>query len=215
MIHGSRITTFCIAILLSLASAAIAAELTIPNSFSNGEPADADEVNANFNAVKTAVDDNNQKITDLSQPRSASVTFSAMGFSPAKGEAERIAIIGSSFVVENYENEFEKDAEDCSLAILNGDSGAFYHSVPLRTGIIITRIRARVRGAVTVSLKKEGDADPLATVTATGSDEQIIEVDNIDHTIEEFPASYFIEVLLSGSAHRFYSAAIDYTYTEP
>jgi hypothetical protein len=215
MTYRTRITTLCIAIFLSFPLAAIAAELTIPNSFSNGEPADADEVNANFNAVKTAVDDNNQKIVDLSQPRSASVTYSAMGFSPAKAEADRVAIIGSSFVVEHYENEFEKDAEDGSLAILNGDSGAFYHSVLLRSGIIITRIRAGVRGAVTVNLKKAGDTDPLATVTGTGSDEQIIEVGNIDHTIEEFPASYFIEVLLSGSTHRLYSVAIDYTYTEP
>jgi hypothetical protein len=215
MIHGSRITTFCIAILLSLASAAIAAELTIPNIFSNGEPADADQVNANFNAVKTAVDDNNQKITDLSQPRSASVTYSAMGFTPGKSEADKVAIIEDNFVVEDYENEFEKDATDGSLAILNGDSGAFYHSVPLRSGVNITRIRARVSGRVRVSLKKEGDADPLATVIATGDGEQIIEVDNIGHAIEEFPASYFIEVMLSSTAQRLYSVAIDYTYTEP
>jgi hypothetical protein len=214
MIHGTRITTFCIAISLSLAFAAIAAELTIPNSFSNGTAADADQVNANFEAVKTAVDDNNQKITALSQPRSASVTYSAMGFTPGKGEAVK-QTVGSYILVNNYATEFVKDAEDGSLAILNGDSGAFYHSVPLRSGVNITRIQAHVRGVVTVNLKKRGDADPLAVATSTGEDDQIIQDDTIDHVIEEFPASYYIEVLLSEDEQRLYSVAIDYTYTEP
>lgn len=39
------------------------AELSIPNEFSAGEKAIAADVNANFDAVKTAVDDNNNRIT--------------------------------------------------------------------------------------------------------------------------------------------------------
>lgn len=40
----------------------IASDLTLPNSFTEGTTASADEVNANFNAVKSAVDDNYARI---------------------------------------------------------------------------------------------------------------------------------------------------------
>ncbi len=42
-----------------------AGELNIPNKFSSGEKALSSEVNANFNAVKTEVDDNAGKINSL------------------------------------------------------------------------------------------------------------------------------------------------------
>jgi hypothetical protein len=41
-----------------LVSPVVASELTVPNSFSNGTAADADEVNSNFSAAKGAIDDN-------------------------------------------------------------------------------------------------------------------------------------------------------------
>ncbi len=44
---------------------AFAANVTIPNTFTAGTPAKASEVNANFQAVKTAVDDNQSQITAL------------------------------------------------------------------------------------------------------------------------------------------------------
>lgn len=218
MIHGTRITTYCIAIFFSLSLAANAGEVTGLIKFKNETRADANEVNANFNAVKTAVDDNNQKIIALSEPRSASVTYSAMGFTPVRSEVEKIALIDEGTnVVENYKTEFEKNGADGSLIALGNDGGVFYHSVTLRSGVKITGIRARVSGNVTVNLKKEkeGNINPLATVTATGGGVQNIEYGNIDHDIEEFPASYFIEVLLSNSEQHLYSVAIEYTYTEP
>jgi hypothetical protein len=49
-------------------------------------------------------------------------------------------------------------------------------------------------------------------MTATEKSEQIIEVKDIDHEIEEFPASYFIEILLNNSEQRLYSVTIDYEY---
>ena len=45
--------------------AAYAGSISIPNTFINGTVADADEVNANFSAVKTAVDDNDSRTSVL------------------------------------------------------------------------------------------------------------------------------------------------------
>jgi hypothetical protein len=49
--------------LLLVSGIATAAPVTIPNTFTSDTPAVAAEVNANFTAVKTAVDDNNARIT--------------------------------------------------------------------------------------------------------------------------------------------------------
>ncbi len=51
------------ALSLLLSSAAIAGPLTVPNTFSSGGTARAGEVNDNFAAVKTEVDDNDGRIT--------------------------------------------------------------------------------------------------------------------------------------------------------
>lgn len=52
-----------LALLLPLSSTA--GDLTIPNSFQAGTPARAAEVNANFDAVEVAVDDNAQRVATL------------------------------------------------------------------------------------------------------------------------------------------------------
>lgn len=54
-----------LALSLSVAMPAAASDLTIPNSFTAGTSAVAAEVNANFTAVETAVDDNDSRITTL------------------------------------------------------------------------------------------------------------------------------------------------------
>jgi len=55
--------TLTAGLILSLSTTAFAADVTIPNTFTAGSPAVAADVNANFSAVKTAVDDNNARVT--------------------------------------------------------------------------------------------------------------------------------------------------------
>lgn len=49
--------------LLLIATNGFASEVSITNTFSSGTPAKADEVNQNFTDIKTAVDDNNSRIS--------------------------------------------------------------------------------------------------------------------------------------------------------
>ena len=51
--------------LIGFIGQATAGSVTIPNSFSSGTPAVAAEVNDNFSAVKTAVDDNDSRLTAI------------------------------------------------------------------------------------------------------------------------------------------------------
>jgi len=55
--------TLTAGLILSVSTTAFAADVTIPNTFTAGSPAVAADVNANFSAVKTAVDDNNARVT--------------------------------------------------------------------------------------------------------------------------------------------------------
>lgn len=60
---------------LVVSALAFGSSLTIPNNFTSGTPARASEVNANFTAVKTAVDDNHARLTRLE----AAPTWTAIG----------------------------------------------------------------------------------------------------------------------------------------
>jgi len=93
-----------IAGVLLFASAAIAEEITIPNTFTNGTVADADEVNANFAAVEVGVDDNAadidalQAIDPITLPTAtgynADPEFGGTGTSPYVG-ADQGAVTGA------------------------------------------------------------------------------------------------------------------------
>lgn len=60
-------------------SSLAASELEISNSFENGQATSANAVNANFDAIKAAVNDNNVKIENLYNSASSANTF--VGFS--------------------------------------------------------------------------------------------------------------------------------------
>ena len=68
--------------LIITSSSAYATGVTIPNSFSSGTATNAAEMNANFDAIKAAVDDNDSRITTLESSSSSGVIRSKfMGFS--------------------------------------------------------------------------------------------------------------------------------------
>jgi len=66
--------------LIITSSSAYATGVTTPNSFSSGTATSAAEMNANFDAVKSAVDDNDSRITTLEGSVSAPAS-QFMGFS--------------------------------------------------------------------------------------------------------------------------------------
>jgi hypothetical protein len=190
MIYGTRITIFCIAVFFSLSLVGNADPVGELTQFQNETRADADQVNANFNTIKAAVDDNYARIDALSRPRSASVTYSAMGFTPS-----------------NNGIQFSKNLIGGSLSLTEGDPAGkqFFHCLTLRAGVTISRIRVH-GNSVTCGLYKQGESLALAT-------SEDLEDKNI--TIETFPASYFLVVTLVSLDHILYSVSIDYTYTEP
>lgn len=220
MIYRTRITILCIAILLSLSLAASADPVTDLKKFENNTAANADEVNANFNNVKKAVDDNYERILNFSEPRS--VTYSAMGFSPNKSN-----INGNEFDIE-----FEKHDDGY---LTTSDNGSFYHNVTLRSGATITQIRAFVydgdsdgndSGYIEITLKKlqinnnEPKIVPILPVKQSENIGYQVMRTALEETImadTAYPPSYFIEVYFSSDSKnlRFYSVTIDYEYPVP
>jgi len=80
--HAIRTRPLALLLALSLTSALQASEVTGLTTFVPNTPALADEVNGNFTAVKDAVDDNDQRLTDLeAKLPDGAVSFSAYAFS--------------------------------------------------------------------------------------------------------------------------------------
>jgi len=61
-------------VLLAIPLVVVAGTVSVPNEFVNGETADADEVNENFDAVETAVNDNDSLITALETDTAAALS---------------------------------------------------------------------------------------------------------------------------------------------
>lgn len=83
MVITLSIVAFCL-------GSAWAGQVTIPNSFTAGTPAVATEVNANFNAVETAVDDNDNRITTNSSNISTNATNVSTNTSNIAGKQNRV-----------------------------------------------------------------------------------------------------------------------------
>jgi hypothetical protein len=58
-------------VLLAIPLVVVAGTVSVPNTFVNSTVADADEVNANFNSVETAVNDNDSRITAVDNDAAA------------------------------------------------------------------------------------------------------------------------------------------------
>lgn len=68
------------------------AQVTIPNTFSSGTPAVADEVNANFNALKNAIDTNTGEIANLA-PTELGSGYSTLPPYSAAGAPKNLVIL--------------------------------------------------------------------------------------------------------------------------
>ena len=71
------ISLFVLALLVPIAG--YAASVAVPNVFTNGTIADADEVNANFDAVAVAINDNDTKVDAVSALFGANTSFANAG----------------------------------------------------------------------------------------------------------------------------------------
>ena len=80
-------------VLVSLSATLLASNVTLPYSFTAGTPARASEMNANFAAVKTAIDDNNARLTVLESrvPAAGAVSVSMHGFTEFFGHSAEAA----------------------------------------------------------------------------------------------------------------------------
>ena len=131
----------CIATILLLSTVATASEVTGLNTFVAGEPAVAADVNANFTAVKAAVDDNNASMVD----KQDLVTGSCAA--------------GSSIRVINSDGSVTCQAD----TIGNGDITAVYSGSGLSGG--------GSGGAVTLSIPTGGITAAHIATNAVGSAE--------------------------------------------
>jgi len=76
--HSLKLTMALTMAVVMASSQTLASALTVPNSFTSGTATSASDMNANFTAVKAAVDDNNTRISSLDGATSSS---SFKGFS--------------------------------------------------------------------------------------------------------------------------------------
>jgi len=84
-----------VVVLLSIPLVVAAGTVTVPNTFENGTPADADEVNANFDAVEAAVNDNDSRIT-AAQSTADAAALSAIDAQGAAATADAKAVLAQS-----------------------------------------------------------------------------------------------------------------------
>lgn len=112
---------------------ALAGDVIIPTTFTSGTPAVAAQVNGNFTAVKTAVDDNNQRIAELEAQLSnimalnpyitvntaggiPNVTFSGINVQVVNGEGSTGTTNGTGNLIVGYDEVDSSGTGHCTLA---------------------------------------------------------------------------------------------------
>ena len=97
MVLGKKQSTLLFAISLCC-GAALASDLTIPNTFSSGATTSASQMNANFTAVESAVDDNHSRILVLeAMVNPVFQGFSSTSFDGSAGTRSMKSACNSSF----------------------------------------------------------------------------------------------------------------------
>ena len=86
---GLAVSSLVVALVIPLAVAA--GTVTVPNTFTNGTAADADAVNANFDAVKTAVNDNDNRITTAQSTADSNAAGISSAFPVISGNTSNIS----------------------------------------------------------------------------------------------------------------------------
>ena len=101
-------------LLLALLPVAVYADsITIPNTFVNGQVADADQVNANFSAVKTSVDDNDGRITTAQGTADTAATNAAIAQTTAN------TAVTNAAAAQTTANAAQSTADANAIAITN------------------------------------------------------------------------------------------------
>ena len=101
-----------------------AADLTIPNTFTAGTPAVADDVNANFTAAKVAVDDNNTNIVNNTGDIDLNAINIGINQSAILDHEGRISVLEAAPPSGLPSILFGRILADGSIATFNGSAGS-------------------------------------------------------------------------------------------
>ena len=105
-------------VLLAVPLVVVAGTVSVPNTFVNGEVADADQVNANFDAVETAVNDNDSRLLAVE-------TDTVTALSTAAGAATDAAAAQTT-----------ADANAAAVQSANGDISANASNISINTAAV-------------------------------------------------------------------------------
>lgn len=138
---------------LASAPLASASELSVPNEFSSGDTTSAADINSNFNAIETAVNDNNTRLNAI-ESGSTVVVFQGFSRSSVTGDQgirQLQAACDATFTASKIcsSNEYANSTYNARAANLSGD--AWLLATP------ISGTSKKVREAITGKDYSEGD----------------------------------------------------------
>ncbi len=155
---NSLINLTVLAVLATSSGAALAGSVTIPNDFSSGTPAVAAEVNENFSAVKTAVDDNDGRITTNAEDIAANETAIAT-------KADVSAVTANTTTIATKADTSAVSANATSIAV--NTTGIATNATTIAGKADASAVTANVAGIATNATSISTNASDIAT-NATG-----------------------------------------------